>query len=54
MALGHLHRAQEIAPGIRYSGSPLAYSFPEADQVKSVTMVDIDADGLAGVGRACS
>ncbi|MGI8722333.1 MAG: exonuclease SbcCD subunit D [Geodermatophilaceae bacterium] len=49
VALGHLHRAQEIAPGIRYSGSPLAYSFPEADQVKSVTMVDIDADGLAGV-----
>ncbi len=48
-ALGHLHRAQEIAPGIRYSGSPLAYSFREADQVKSVTMVDIDADGLAGV-----
>ncbi|MDQ3715993.1 MAG: exonuclease SbcCD subunit D, partial [Actinomycetota bacterium] len=45
----HLHRAQEIAPGIRYSGSPLAYSFPEADQVKSVTLVDLDAEGLSGV-----
>jgi exonuclease SbcD len=49
VALGHLHRAQEIAPGIRYSGSPLAYSFPEADQVKSVTLVDLDAEGLSGV-----
>ncbi|MDQ4039607.1 MAG: exonuclease SbcCD subunit D C-terminal domain-containing protein, partial [Actinomycetota bacterium] len=49
VALGHLHRAQEITPGIHYSGSPLAYSFPEADQVKSVKVVDIGAQGLAAV-----
>jgi len=49
VALGHLHRPQEIAPGIAYSGSPLAYSFSEADHVKSVRVVDLDADGLAGV-----
>lgn len=37
VALGHLHRAQEPAPGIRYSGSPLAYSFSEAGPPKSLT-----------------
>jgi len=49
VALGHLHRSQEIAEGIHYSGSPLAYSFSEADQVKSVRVVDIGARGLAAV-----
>lgn len=49
VALGHLHRAQAISTGIHYSGSPLAYSFPEADQVKSVKLVDIGAEGLAAV-----
>ncbi|MGE5391850.1 MAG: exonuclease SbcCD subunit D [Deltaproteobacteria bacterium] len=43
VALGHLHRCQEI-PGeetvIRYAGSPLAYSFSEAGQAKSVTLID--------------
>lgn len=34
VALGHLHRAQEPAPGVRYSGSPLGYSFSEAGQEK--------------------
>lgn len=34
VALGHLHRPQEPAPGVRYSGSPLAYSFSEAGQEK--------------------
>ncbi len=42
-ALGHLHRAQAVKGTgmIRYSGSPLAYSFSEAGQAKSVTMLDI-------------
>lgn len=42
-ALGHLHRPQAVkGPGvIRYSGSPLAYSFSEAGQSKSVMMVDV-------------
>jgi exonuclease SbcD len=29
-ALGHLHGAQVLRPGLRYSGSPMAYSFSEA------------------------
>jgi exonuclease SbcD len=47
VALGHLHRAQALGPGgrIRYSGSPLAYSFEEAEHQKSVTLVEIDAAG---------
>jgi len=49
VALGHLHRPQQIASAIHYSGSPLAYSFTEADQVKSVKVVELDGNGLAGV-----
>jgi exonuclease SbcD len=46
VALGHLHRAQAMAGGrIRYSGSPLAYSFAEAAHAKSLTLVEIDATG---------
>ncbi|MCW2278390.1 exonuclease SbcCD subunit D [Heliophilum fasciatum] len=44
VALGHLHRPQNIRGAtmpIRYSGSPLAYSFSEAGQAKSVTLVDL-------------
>ncbi|MFP7477422.1 exonuclease SbcCD subunit D [Terribacillus saccharophilus] len=46
-AFGHLHQAQRIGSDhIRYSGSPLKYSFSEANHKKSVTMVEIDADGF--------
>ncbi|HEY4429840.1 MAG TPA: exonuclease SbcCD subunit D [Paenibacillus sp.] len=46
-ALGHLHRAQRVKGEgmIRYSGSPLAYSFSEAGQAKSVTLVDVAPGG---------
>lgn len=46
VALGHLHRPQEFTlPNgsvARYCGSPLQYSFSEAGQQKSVTIVEID------------
>lgn len=47
-ALGHLHRAQAVKGEgiIRYSGSPLAYSFSEAGQAKSVTMLDVVPEGV--------
>jgi DNA repair protein SbcD/Mre11 len=51
VALGHLHGAQRLAEHLRYSGSPLAYSFSEADDHKSVWLVDLDANGLADVRR---
>ena len=45
-ALGHLHaRQHQGSEHIRYSGSILKYSFSEADHQKSVTIVDVEADG---------
>jgi exonuclease SbcD len=49
VALGHLHRPQTLSPRVRYSGSPLAYSFGEAGQHKQAWLVDLDASGLADV-----
>jgi len=41
-ALGHLHRAQAILNNnIRYAGSPLKYSFSEANHAKSATLVEL-------------
>ena len=48
-ALGHLHGRHTLAPGARYSGSPLAYSFSEADQVKGSWLVEIEGAGLGRV-----
>jgi exonuclease SbcD len=50
-ALGHLHGAQQLRPGLRYSGSPLAFSFSEAAHVKGSWLVELDARGLASVHR---
>ena len=49
VALGHLHRPQTLSPRVRYSGSPLAYSFGEAGHDKQAWLVDLDAGGLAEV-----
>jgi DNA repair protein SbcD/Mre11 len=49
VALGHLHRPQTLSPRMRYSGSPMSYSFGEAGQEKLAWLVDLDAGGLAGV-----
>lgn len=46
VALGHLHRTQRVnSDKIRYSGSPLKYSFSEEHYHKSMTMIDLDAEG---------
>jgi exonuclease SbcD len=46
VALGHLHRPQRIGRDeLRYSGSLLKYSFDEATQDKSVSVVEIDGRG---------
>ncbi|MBK9516346.1 MAG: exonuclease SbcCD subunit D [Anaeromyxobacter sp.] len=42
VALGHLHAPQEVAPGIRYSGSLLKYSFAEADHTKAAWLVEVE------------
>ena len=46
-ALGHLHGPHVLADSLRYSGSPLAYSFSEADQVKGSWLVELNAKGFA-------
>lgn len=44
VALGHLHRPQYCGrETIRYSGSPLKYSFSEVFDKKSVTIIEISA-----------
>ena len=45
-ALGHLHGPQKAGANGRYSGSPLCYSFDEAKQKKSYTLVTLK-DGAA-------
>lgn len=46
VALGHLHRPQNAgSETIRYSGSPLAFGFDEADTQKSMTIFDLEAGG---------
>ncbi|RJQ71531.1 exonuclease SbcCD subunit D [Pseudonocardiaceae bacterium YIM PH 21723] len=49
VALGHLHGRQVLAEHLRYSGSPLAYSFSEINHHKSAFIVELDATGLAEV-----
>ena len=59
-ALGHLHRPQQVGGrhDVRYSGTPLVYSFSET-HAKSVTLLDLTPDGACqceeieiGIGRA--
>ena len=46
VALGHIHRPQQIGrETLRYSGTPLKYSFSEASHTKSVTVVDMNGKG---------
>ena len=52
VALGHLHRPQNVAERVRYAGSLLKYSFDEADHRKSVTVVDLAADGTLTIQEA--
>jgi exonuclease SbcD len=50
VALGHLHRAQEAgAPHIRYCGSWMGFGFDEADETKSLSLVDLDGAGVVTI-----
>ena len=50
VALGHLHGPQAAGrPALRYCGSPLKYSFSEAGQTKSVTVVELAEKGQVAV-----
>ncbi len=50
VALGHLHKPQWVVEGkIRYSGSPLKYSFSEEKHKKSISLVNMDEVGKVTV-----
>jgi exonuclease SbcD len=50
-ALGHLHRPQDVGGStIRYSGTPIAYSFSEEHQ-KSVSLIEMATDGACTVSE---
>ncbi|HET7387032.1 MAG TPA: exonuclease SbcCD subunit D [Nocardioidaceae bacterium] len=48
-ALGHLHGRARLAETVRYSGSPLAYSFSEARHTKGSWLVELGASGVEQV-----
>ena len=48
VALGHLHKPQKMGKGnVYYSGSPLQYSFDEANTQKRVKVFSLTKDGVA-------
>ncbi|WP_145977649.1 exonuclease SbcCD subunit D, partial [Rhodococcus sp. BS-15] len=51
VALGHLHSPQTLTDRVRYSGSPLPYSFGERSHHKAVWILELDANGLGSVER---
>jgi len=46
VALGHLHGRHTLTDHVRYSGSPLAYSFSEATHTKGSWLVELGPSGL--------
>ena len=51
VALGHLHGQQTLADHVRYSGSPLPYSFSEAAHHKGSWLVEVGVDGKTRAER---
>lgn len=50
VALGHIHSPQYLRrETVRYCGTPLKYSFSEAEQEKSVTVVELGEKGQVGI-----
>lgn len=49
VAMGHLHKPQGLGDRIRYSGAPLAFSFDEAGDRKSVAVVTVEAGEVPSV-----
>ena len=53
VALGHLHGGQSVGrAALRYCGSPLKYSFSEANQDKTLTLVDLGEKGSVRIREA--
>ena len=52
VALGHLHSPQNLSGRLRYCGTPLKYSFSEAGDHKSVTLVELGEKGEIAIRTA--
>jgi exonuclease SbcD len=53
-ALGHLHRFQKVEGGnapVVYSGSPIAYSFAEANQDKYIAILNFDKENKLSIDK---
>jgi len=50
-ALGHLHGRQQLSESVRYSGSPLAYSFSESTHRKGAWLIDVGTEGITSVSE---
>lgn len=48
-ALGHLHKPQNISENVRYSGTPIKYSFSEVSVEKSVTVIDTETGEVSEI-----
>lgn len=46
VALGHIHKKQMMGKRIRYCGTPMKYSFSEINNKNTVTVIDINKDGI--------
>jgi exonuclease SbcD len=51
VALGHLHGQQTLTEHVRYSGSPLPYSFSEKHHKKGSWLVEVGVDGKTRAER---
>ncbi len=50
VALGHLHKPQWVVEGkIRYSGSPMKYSFSEENHKKSISIIELSEEGTVSL-----
>ncbi|MBM7050969.1 exonuclease SbcCD subunit D [Rothia sp. ZJ1223] len=48
-ALGHLHGKQKLSEKVRYSGSPIAYSFSEEKHRKGAWILEVDQSGITSI-----
>lgn len=48
VVLGHIHKPQQVAPGIEYIGSLTCNNFGEEDEQKRIGILTVEDDGTAG------
>jgi len=51
VALGHIHKKQTLKGKLRYSGTPLQYSFSENKNINSITVVDLKEKGNLSISE---